>query len=224
MATTPLFVSAPRTQLTLFVPGHGTRPRVIFSPGTSGSIVNKIMAASTDGSANNVQLGHAEALTLQSNMGTGSLVDNGGSADTITRTSGSYVTDGWLVGDRLMVQGATTLANDFEVVLTAVTSTTLTLATGGGTVNTAEDLPSGAKLYRLVYFSYIDLAANAGSSSTAGVSLLDETKAPALNNKPQRTLQIQDSAAGNEMVIAASLATALGIGETVDITVEAGDY
>ena len=63
-------------------------------------------------------------------------VDGGGSDDTITRTTGSFITDGFEIGDWIQVFNATTGANDFAVKLTGVAALTLTFATG--TVDTGE--------------------------------------------------------------------------------------
>lgn len=47
-------------------------------------------------------------------------------ATTITRASGSFITDGFVVGGRVTIRAATTPANDGTYVLTAVSATTLT--------------------------------------------------------------------------------------------------
>jgi hypothetical protein len=60
------------------------------------------------------------------------LNDNGGSADTIVRQDGgSFITDGWEVGDYVRVTNATTGANDGDYgPISAVTASTLTIPTG----------------------------------------------------------------------------------------------
>lgn len=63
-------------------------------------------------------------------------VDGGAGDDTITRTTGSFITDGFEIGDWIQVFNATTGANDFAVKLTAVVALTLSFVTG--TVNTGE--------------------------------------------------------------------------------------
>lgn len=145
MASDPTFGTAPYAQCTTFTNGMGTRPRAIWTPGSNGSRVHFISQANSVSS--NPTLYLAEEMTLQSTMGTGAHVDNGGSSDTLTRSTGSFITDGWLVGDRMWVSGSTTLANDYLVQVTAVASGTLTFATA--TVNAAENLPAGAKLFRM---------------------------------------------------------------------------
>jgi len=54
--------------------------------------------------------------------------DNGGSPDTIVRPSGSWITDGFELGDTIVVSA--TSSNNIEMVITAITATTLDVATG----------------------------------------------------------------------------------------------
>lgn len=66
-------------------------------------------------------------------------VDGGASADTITDSGNGFVTAGFVPGQKLFVQGATTAANDSAlsgVRITSVAAGTLTIPTGS--VNTAE--------------------------------------------------------------------------------------
>lgn len=61
------------------------------------------------------------------------IVDGGGSADTITRASGSFITDGFVAGDKVTLSGATTSANDTaftDVLINTVAALTLTFETG----------------------------------------------------------------------------------------------
>ena len=201
MATSPLFAGSRRVQKTALIPGMGTRPRIIADPGASGSEITAISVASSDGAANDLQFGMSEVVTDQSDMGVGALVDGGVNSDTITRTAGSFVADGWKVGERLLVRNATTLANDFLAVLTAVSALSLTFATA--TVDTAEDLPSGATLHRYHDLGYVDVDAGAGSPSVVGVSGLDTTQMPWLDPSPERLLNL-----GSTDFLCAAVATA----------------
>ena len=63
-------------------------------------------------------------------------VDGGAGDDTITRTTGSFITDGFEIGDWIQVFNATTGANDFAVKLTGVAALTLSFVTG--TIDTGE--------------------------------------------------------------------------------------
>lgn len=60
-------------------------------------------------------------------------VDGGAGADTITRAAGSFVTDGFVAGDKVTVSGATTAGNDTNftgVLINTVAALTLTFDTG----------------------------------------------------------------------------------------------
>lgn len=219
MGSEPFFASSRKTKVVPFVPAISTRPRVLWAAGASGSEIELVNIAGTDNAANTLQLSIGEALTLASNMGTGAFVDNGASADTISRTSGSFLDDGWRVGDRLFPSGATTLANDFEVILTAVTATLLTLATGGGTVDTVENLPSTAILYRVARLGSIPVAANSGVSGNAAVDGLSPTQIPGFAVSPDDLLRL-----GPNHALIGALATAVGSGEIIDVTSSGGDY
>lgn len=59
-------------------------------------------------------------------------------ATTITRSAGSFVTDGFAIGDTVTVTGASTAANNKNIVLTGVSATVLTASAAGFTVDTAK--------------------------------------------------------------------------------------
>jgi hypothetical protein len=219
MADKPTFIGSYRNQITQLIPNFATRPRIIWSPGSNGSRLHAITLATNEDADTDIQFYLGEKLTAQADMGTGSFVDNGGSADEITRTSGSFITDGWRVGNRLVVQGATTVANDVEVIITGVTATTLTLSTGGGDVDTAEDLPTGAGLYRVTKLGYQDLPLGSGEPSVDPVNVLNAAEWPFLDESPDRYLTI-----GPDTYLLAATVNTLDTGEVVDINCFGGDY
>lgn len=219
MASTPLFHAAPKIAVTNMVPGFSTRPRVVWTAGADGSEIRAINLASTDNASKNVQFSIGKKITTQAAMGVGTLVDNGASADQITRTQGSFITDGWLAGERLALIGATTLANGFEVLLTGVAALSVDLASGGGTVNTAEVMPAGSYLARLGRSWYVAVPAGSGVPSAVAVSGLDTTQAPFLDTSPDRHLLL-----GPEDILVAALSAALDTGETLDISVMGFDF
>lgn len=217
MATSPQFIGTLRTEALQLIPGYSTRFRPLWVGGANGSQITQISITTNDAAANEVQFGILKKITEQANMGTGALVDGGGGSDTITRSTGNFITDGWRVGERLQVIGATTLANDFDALLTAVASTTLTFATA--TVDTAENLPSGAYLARLQKLPYVAVPAGAGEPTVVGVSGLDATQMPFLDSSPDRvfTLEADD-------VLVAAVTTAMGSSEVMDIIATGGDF
>lgn len=217
MATTPLFVGSPRTEILNLIPGFATRPRRLFLAGDDGSKISRINIASSDNASNNVQFFIGKKKTLASAMGTGALVDGGGGSDTITRTSSSFLTDGWLTGQRFVVDGPTTLANGFTAVLTDAAALTLTFATA--TVNTAENLPSTAVLYEIVRSFYAPVGAGAGVPSTAPVSGLTTTLLPMLSANLEDGFDL-----AADFALFAGAVTTLDSGETIGISVHGFDY
>ena len=216
----PIMVASLKDTITMLTNGHADRPRVIFPEQANGSRIVFASASSSDNADNVIGLLAVEALTLQSAMGTGAHVDGGGSSDTITRSAGDFLGDGWRVGDRLLVQGSTTLANDFMTVLTAVASGTLTFATN--TVNTAENLPAGAKLYRAAYLGSVPILTNSGipaATPKKSVNLLDPNYIPSILSHPDTFLPCAPAHG-----LAAHVLNALGSGELVGIVVKSGNF
>lgn len=217
MADTPLFAGSRHSEILTLVPNFSTRPRIAFVPGTSGAKIERINISSTDAGANNVQFYIGKKRTLASAMGTGALVDGGGSSDTITRSGGSFVTDGWLAGMQFLVAGATTVANDFKAILTAAAAGTLTFATA--TVDTAENLPSTAALYELIEAWYVATGAGSGLPSAAAISGMTTTALPMLSANQESGFDLQA-----DQVLIASAVTALTGTERIGIFVDGFDY
>ena len=217
MATTPLFLAQNRGEQTLFVPGFAQRPRVIFTPGNLGSQIIGINLASVGPAGTvNVQLGVARKLTAEGTLGTGAFVDGGGGDDSITRSTGSFITDGWRVGDRMVAQEASTLDNDFEALLTAAAATTLSFATA--TVASAENFLAGTFLARWAYGWNVAVPTGSGVS-TGAVSGMETADAPFFDGSPNRRLEL-----GPNDLLMASLDTTMLTSQTLDISVVAGDY
>jgi len=64
------------------------------------------------------------------NPATFTYVDGAGGDDTVTRASGSFITDGFVVGGQMTTRASTTPANDGTYTITGVAALTLTFATG----------------------------------------------------------------------------------------------
>lgn len=217
MATSPLFLAQNRGEQTIFVPGFAQRPRVIYTPGTLGSQIKGINIASTDATGTIVvEFGIARKLTLAGNMGTGAFVDGGGSDDSITRTTGSFITDGWQVGQRVAIGEATSLANEFDALLTTVAATSLGLPTG--TVAVAENFDTATFIARYVKGWRVSVLAGSGVT-LAAVSGMESADAPFFDGSPSRRLEL-----GPNDLLLANLDTTLLTNETIDISVIGGDY
>lgn len=216
MSSTPLFFAQPRTEPSVFIPGFAQRPRIIFKPGAAGSRIHAIsLSSSSATNPINVQFGIARPLTQ--NETDAIFVNGGGGAHSITRVSGSFVTDGWRPGDRLMAQDSTTLANDNTAIVTSVAALTLTLPTGF--VTTQENFAAATALYRLALKHYVAVPTGAGKPSAVTVSGLDTTQDPELDPSPDRALTLGP----NERLVAMLSAT-LASTETLDVIVSGYDY
>lgn len=72
------------------------------------------------------------------NPDTFTFVDGGVGDDTVTRATGSFITDGFVVGGKMVVRNANTAGNNGSYTITAVAATTLTFATGSWTTGEAD--------------------------------------------------------------------------------------
>ncbi len=219
MAASPIFIGTWRVENTALIAAHGTGLALVgWTAGSSGSRVHGISVANTDSGGNTAILSYAKRMTLESAMTVGAFVDGGGGSDTITRTGGSFITDGWLVGDRLLVSSPTTLANSFFITLTGVAALTLTFATA--TVDTAENLPTGAIIWKLSQLHLTTLAANAGNAASTDALDMLITDWPIGDVTPDRYIILE---ANDGLVF--NVGTAVGAApDRVDIAVFGGDY
>jgi hypothetical protein len=138
-------------------------------------------------------------------------VDGGTGNDSITRTSGSWITDGFEVGDWIQVFGATTSANNVLRKILALSATTLELVTGS--VNTAEAgaaatavvSAKGASINDLLKFGFIKIftgaqPANADAAET-GTELVKITNNGGIHNTStgENGLEFDDNAATGKL-------------------------
>lgn len=160
-----------------FVAGNGTAAKVIIEPqvgaaasGNSpafygGCTYIDLTAASTDAAAKDVLLYQGRVLTTQETTATGAMATAG--TNTITRAAGSFITDGWLVGDVVMVFSPVGTAPNAAVdgivgVLSAVAAGVLT-ASGAPWANLA--LASGTRIVKVGQLFRATVAANAGNTA-----------------------------------------------------------
>lgn len=99
----------------------------------SADSASDIVTAVFDGAVNE----YVETVTRTDLSGAGTLafVDGAGGNDSFTRTTGSWITDGYKVGDYVFFQNAEDAANDGSYPILSVTATTLEVATGSFTAN-----------------------------------------------------------------------------------------
>lgn len=211
-STNPSFLAGvPRVELRNFCAQHTQNLHALelfTAHPTNGSVIDKWGVASNDAGGNILTCLIGKPLTLQTNMGTANFVDGGGGSDTITRSAGNFVTDGWRVGDNFIVNDATTFSNVFWAQLTSVSSGTLTFATAK--VGSAEAFKAGSKIYRVQALTVRGIATYAGySQNVPCVNMLDPVYLPVLR-PPENTLEL-----GADEALFGLLATTCGAGENI---------
>ena len=220
MATNANLIGGYRIEAASFAPEFGTRPRRIWraptASATSGSRVHAITVSNNTGSTKNVDLMVGKSLTAFTAALTGSPTITG--QNVLNRTVGSFVTDGWRVGDRVYLMGATTIGNDAIATITAVAATTLTFAASTFSVN--ESLPITAELVRVSQLYRMAIPNNAGwVDGSPSYPLLHSGYMPAIDPSPGRFLTL-----GAGDLLLAKLDAAVSAGTNVDVTTFGGDY
>jgi hypothetical protein len=171
--------------------------------------------SSSDATLRYLNLFIGKELTLGANMGT--VAYTATTNATITRTVGSYITEGWKVGMKLMGFNSTNSSNDGKPVsVTAVTATTLTL-NGVSAISVAGTQDANLRLFAIAQRTEIAIAASAGTNgSSAPVKLIG-------NGQDASTFPgIQ---LGEKNVLIGSMAAAVSaLPASVDLAVTAGYY
>lgn len=140
------------------------------------------------------------------------------SLNAINRTAGSFITDGWQIGDRLYIQGCTTVANDAVGFVTSVGASTLSFA--GSTFSSNEVIPSTAVLYRVANLHRTNVPNNSGfADGSPSVSLLNPSMMPALDITPGRFLTM-----GYAEVLLIKADSATPSNTSLEVTAFGGDY
>lgn len=161
------------------LPGESVvRQRVL----TGGRRLVDGIITSTDAAAKSVLVYSGLQMTLAANMGTITTTATGNA--TITRSAGSFITDGWTVGDTGMVFGSITAsaANDGAIWrVTTVAAGVLTLDGLGG-ISVAGTEGAGYRLFKVGLETRRPVPANSGNlDSQASVALIGGTLHPTLD-------------------------------------------
>lgn len=170
------------------------------------------MVSSTDAAAKSLQIWNATQLTKQADMGTA----NFATTSTFTRSAGSFLADGWLVGDAAMAFGATTDANNgVALVITGVVAGTLTV---NGTPLTIEAMAAGSRICRVTRHTQKAVPANSGNSDTLpAVPLLGGTQDPTIDTSGR-------SLGANDMIVVGLVAAASAVPAQIMVTANIGLY
>ena len=190
---------------------HGVRPVLVAKAGATGTRFHVLSASLSVASANAVRLLLGRLVTTPD-------ATFAYQTGAITRAAGSFVDDGWKVGDRLIAAGSTTLANDAETIVTAVAPLTLTVTAGSFS---PEALPgTKAGFYRAAQTLLVPIAASAGQAAgTPALDLLDATVWKSLDAAPERS-----SILGPRGALFVAVTTAIAAGGFLDVLAQGGDY
>ena len=153
--------------------------------------------SSTDGTARSVLIWIGTVLTRQANMGVASTAGT----NTINRTVGSFLTDGFLPGDDVMMFDAPTAANNG--VLGIATGVTATVITVNGTPFTNETLTT-VRVCRVAQRTRRALAINAGNlDTTPAVQLIGGSQDPSAFLSPDAGISLDE----NSIIAVSAVAT-----------------
>lgn len=215
MATTAQFCASWRNALRVFRPADTTRALLIFKAAAAiGSRLHVLIGSSTDTADQDIIQYHGTQATLCTVAAAGVITKPAGGV-TITRTVGSFITDGWQVGDIGIGIGNTTIADDKTLTITGVAALTLTFTESV----TVEALPITAILYRVSQISRHKVPLNAGNTNAiSNVDLLKDNNA-AVDSTPNRYMTFGP----NDALIMAMAAT-ITAAKYVSVTAEGGDY
>lgn len=164
------------TRFASFIAASGTLAQVIadvskapVSPLLGGKRVYDITVSSTDAAANSLLLWEGVEASLYANMGT--VGTTATTNATVTRTAGSFITDGWVAGQTAMLQGSAAAANNGNyAVVTTVTATTLTF-NGIPVGFTAQTEGAGFRVIRVARRAPVLIPANSGNLTAVSTAV-----------------------------------------------------
>lgn len=229
--TTPLHAIVPAAFLNFsanFIAANGTAAKVVVDPQPAaaagalsplymggGTVIDKV-GVSSDTVAKDVIMWQGTALTTVGGA-TGTAAST---TSTLTRTTGSFITDGWSVGDLVMAFAPIGTAPNAAVdgilgTITAVTATTITV---NGTPFAALTLATGTRLCRMMQALRAPIPAGSGTNGTApSVNLL--------NNALDGSVLRYERKLGPNELLAASMASAVSaLPAFVNISVQFARY
>jgi len=151
-----------------FTSANGTTARVVqdVTPAsgtlTGGCRVFDLVASSTDASARSINVYVGVVLTTQSASSTGALAVT--TQNTLSRAAGSFIAEGWRVGQSVMVAAPAGLsANGSDGLLGIVTAVNASTLQVNGTPFTNETLGAGSRLIKVAFRQQVSVGSNAGT-------------------------------------------------------------
>lgn len=218
----PIYVGGYRGAVTSITSGQALAASVLWKSqavgagSVLGSRIHSMYASSNTTSPRTLNLGRGHLLLTQDVTATGAMAITGN--NTITRANGSFITSGFEVGQRILIENPTTTGNRVLARITAVAALSLTFA--AATFSTNESLPTAARIHLVSQLCAVSVGSSAGqSASVSAVNLLTNTLMPWLANRPDANMIL-----GPTGVIIGWVSTAMSAGETLEVTIEGGDH
>lgn len=183
------------TSIVSFTAAQGTLARIIadVAPASGnllgGSRAFDIAVSSTDSTAAMITLWEAQQLTLYANMGTATTTATTNA--TVTRTVGSFIAEGWRVGDGCMLDGSAGASNNGNpAIVTVVAAGTLTF-NGVPASFSANTEAAGFRLFRVAKRAPLAVPANAGNPTSNTVANANVQLVGQGNDQTKDTLGIE---------------------------------
>jgi len=181
MGSTPNLIQTPHNQETQWLNsfqqsasisnGCGITWRPIFTAGANGSRVHAISVYNPSNRSEYFWLAIGKVLTAAGNIATITKHDTvnggGGDLDTITRSSGSFVTDGWAVDMQLLIVGSGTQLNNISRAIGGFAVSNTVMQLEATNIFSATD-SSPAATTELVAFSVLGSVNLAAATGTQG--------------------------------------------------------
>lgn len=197
--STPQFASVPGAfadnRIIGFTAANGVLAKVLtdVAPAAGnllgGQRAYDIVVSSTDTVANMLTLWEGFVATLYAGMGVAATTATTNA--TISRTVGSFLTDGYAVGDSVMCLGSIGASNNGNVgTLTAVTATTLTM-NGVPTSFSANTEGAGFRVLRVARRTPTVIPASAGTATSVSAAVSNVQIVGAVNDKTTDNLGIE---------------------------------
>lgn len=224
----PLFVGQYRSVTTTFL-NAGALNQPIYKAGPNGSRIHGISASQDDTATSLIKFYKATVLTdnrlaypgAPDTLGKGPILAlTKAATDTATRTNGSFVSDGWLVGNlACIINSSDNLQNQILSYITAVAAGTLSF--NGTPMNASAATPATdlqiCSCFLLWSKALVNGAGNA--DATPALNMLSTTNYPGLYASPDTFLTL-----GPNQILIANIAAAPASAKNVSIVVDAGDY
>ena len=182
-----------------------------------GCTIIDLTASSTDGASKNVIIYTGRITTTQETTQTGAMATT---TSTATRVNNSFINDGFLIGDLVMLfspVGTTRNAGVDGILCTVTTVAALTL-TFSGTPIAALALATGTRLVRVSNLFMAPVAASSGTNGTlANVKILG-------NSLDQSSIFTERKLGSTEMLIAAMQSNVSALPAYVNISGQVARY